>query len=204
MKIIYIISLIFCLASLHIIGQDELEIEAPSKTLTVNHFGEINGWECYQEFNQTVYEKHFPNDSLDDCQWILKAKKGGVIISFWGSCKLLSVEYQAKNAPFIIFSDSLLPHFGNILFVVRFDVDGPKLLFMTPFSWDVPFYYHFVEEASNKESFQGTFFATGRTLVDKGETFGVIGKFKVSLKFDLRQNALSPPIYRSYVTQPTP
>lgn len=201
MKTIYIISLIFCLASLHI-GQERLEADAQPKELIMNSFGVINGWQCYQEFNETIYEKDFPDDSLDDCQWILKAKKGDTIISFWGSCKSLSVEYQSQNAPFIIFSDPLLPHFGNLLFVVRFDVDGPKLLFMTPFSWDVPFYYTFVDDGSTEGDLRGTLFAKGINYVVNGKTEGVIGEFQEWLCWDLSEETISNPVSRPYPYPP--
>lgn len=201
MKYSYIISLIFF--CLYLCKGDEV---LPTQSAICEHIGIINGWECYQEkeklIDETINDHHVPDDFLDGCLWVLKAKKGNTIVSLWSSAKAVFIEHKTPNSPLIMFHDPVFAPFGNILFVVRFDADEPKLLFMTPFSWDVPFYYTFVDDGSTEGDLRGTLFAKGINYVVNGKTEGVIGEFQEWLCWDLSEETISNPVSRPYPYPP--
>lgn len=156
----------------------------------IRHFGWVNGWECYDE-----------GDYVSECE--LKFKKGDKVFILWESVKGLRLVHKKKDSPFIVFTDRTLAHYGKPLFIVRADEDRPKIIFMTPFSWDVPVDFMFHVQESNKDILKAKITAEGiQNSKDLEYGFNAFGFFEMNILLDKNREAIDPPLLPFYLEDP--
>lgn len=188
--------LIFCFLFLFSLCLAEEDMDDAIETIEIGpdhyirNFGSVNGWECYNEDDKRgKYE--------------LKFKKGDKVFVLWASIKGLRLVHKQKSSPFIVFIDRTLAHYGKPLFIVRADEDRPKVVFMAPFSWDVPVDFMFHVEESNKEILKAKITAEGiQNSKDLAYGFNAFGFFEMNILLDKNREAIDPPLLPFYLEDP--
>lgn len=81
-------------------------------------------------------------DSSKEGLWNFFAQKEKKKVSLWRSVR--PVKILARTEHYIVFMDPLLKHRGNIVFVANISSDDVEIIFQTPYSPSVNFYFDLV------------------------------------------------------------
>ena len=101
-----------------------------SESLRAEKIGVFGGWNVIDNPPQDDFKK-----------WTLVATKDSRKIILWQSTHPLIILFKRPKENFLVLDDPLLPRLGNIIFIIRFGINDPDLIYQTPFSDSLSLYF---------------------------------------------------------------